>query len=129
MDDDKKLTSLFADFNPEMMSDNLFMAQLEKRMQAVEVIKQYAEANRRKNKLAICVAACAGFVAGVVFTLCFPYLSEMLSKLAGEWSATAKFVEVYGNVAIWGVIATITIAVSYLAYDLTSSATGKHKLL
>lgn len=125
MDDDKQLTALFSDFNPQLESDSIFMAQLQRKMEAVEIIKQYAEARQRRSKLAISIAACVGFAAGVVFTLCFPYLSALLGRLASEWAGVAKFVADYGNVAIWCVIATITVAASYFAYDITISATHK----
>lgn len=125
MDDDKQLTSLFSDFNPELVPDSLFMTQLKRKMEAVEMIKQYTEAHRRRSKLAICIAACVGFVAGVVFTLCFPYLSAMLGRVASGWGEAANFVAAYGNIAIWCIIASVTVAASYVAYDITLSASRK----
>ena len=125
MDNDKQLSSLFSEFNPSLVADSVFMTQLKRKMEAVEMIKQYAEARRRRTKLAICIAACVGFVAGVVFTLCFPYLSAALGRLVGEWAGAANFVADYGNVAIWCVIATATVFATYSAYDITLSATHK----
>ncbi len=122
MDDDKQLTSLFSDFNPELNPDGLFMSQLKKKMAAVEMIKQYAEAKRRRSRLAIGIAACVGFVTGAVFMICSPYLAAVLGALADEWVWVAKFVETYGDVTIWSVIATASVVASYSAYDITMAA-------
>jgi hypothetical protein len=78
--EDDKLKDLFTNFQPEMSSSLQFMAKLQKDMKRVEFLKQHNLAIKRRNKLAVCIAAAVGFLMGVVLTLLF--------QLIGSWVST-----------------------------------------
>lgn len=80
--DDDKIKNLFADFQPELSSTFQFMNKLEKNMETVELLKQHNIALKRRNKIAVVIAAASGFVMGVIMTLLFPFISSWLSTLS-----------------------------------------------
>jgi hypothetical protein len=63
-----------------MSSSLQFMAKLQMDMKRVEFLKQHNLAIKRRNKLAVCIAAAVGFLMGVVLTLLF--------QLIGSWVST-----------------------------------------
>jgi hypothetical protein len=78
--EDDKLKELFTNFQPEMSSSLQFMAKLQMDMKRVEFLKQHNLAIKRRNKLAVCIAAAVGFLMGVILTLLF--------QLIGSWVST-----------------------------------------
>lgn len=62
MDDD--LAVLFGSYEPKMESGDVFMAKLERRLAAVEYVKQMQEAQLRKYKRAVLLAFVVGIVIG-----------------------------------------------------------------
>jgi hypothetical protein len=78
--EDDKLKELFTNFQPEMSSSLQFMAKLQRDIKRVEFLKQHNLAIKRRNKLAVCIAAAVGFLMGVVLTLLF--------QLIGSWVST-----------------------------------------
>lgn len=125
--DDDKIKQLFAAYEPELTSDNQFMERLQRKMQAVELIKEKTAEIRRKNRWAVKIAALTGFITGATFTLCFPYLSELLVNIAAASSVMASYAASYGDITIWIAIALATSTLSFTAYDLTLFATSKSK--
>ena len=77
--DDDKIRNLFADFNPELSSSSAFISQLKRNMEAVEMVKQHNIALKKRNKLAVAIAAVSGFVMGVIATLLFPLIGNWMS--------------------------------------------------
>ena len=79
--EEDKLKSLFAEFQPELSSDSLFMNRLERNMESVEIVKRRVEEMRARNRRAIAVAAIVGFIVVVA-------VSERLGcRLAGDVAA------------------------------------------
>ena len=64
MNKDKALEELFLANKPQFDDSDAFMASLNKRLDAVEYIKQYQEATIRRYKMAVVVAFLAGLVVG-----------------------------------------------------------------
>lgn len=64
MNKDKALEELFLANKPQFDDSDAFMASLNKRLDAVEYIKQYQEATIRRYKMAVVVAFIAGLVVG-----------------------------------------------------------------
>ncbi|MBR5170887.1 MAG: hypothetical protein IKW85_10015 [Muribaculaceae bacterium] len=64
MNKDKALEELFLANKPQFDDKDAFMASLNKRLDAVEYIKQYQEATIRRYKMAVVVAFFAGLVVG-----------------------------------------------------------------
>lgn len=119
MNDDNKLKNLFAAYEPELSSEAQFMERLQRKMQAVEILKAKTAKMRRRNRLAVIIAAITGFITGASFTLCYPYLLNFVNDIASASAIMASMAASYGNIAIWTVIATITATLSFTAYDIT----------
>jgi len=64
MNKDKALEELFLANKPQFDDSDAFMASLNKRLDAVEYIKQYQEATIHRYKMAVVVAFLAGLVVG-----------------------------------------------------------------
>lgn len=77
--EDKRLKDLFSGFQPEMSSSFQFMAKLQKNLEAVEIVRRHNAALRKRNRVAVGIAAACGFVAGVALTLLFPLLGDWMS--------------------------------------------------
>lgn len=80
--DDDKIKEVFNTYQPELTSDFKFMAALERKMEAVEHVKQEMRALRRRNRIAVVVAAVAGFIMGALTSLLAPLISGWTSLRA-----------------------------------------------
>ncbi len=78
--EDDRLKDIFREFEPELSSSFQFMTRLEKNMEAVEIVKQYHAAQKRRNRWAVAIAAVSGFAVGVVMTLLFPFITEWIAS-------------------------------------------------
>lgn len=117
--DENKLSDLFADYNPDLSPDRLFMSRLEQNLEAVELVKEQLEKVRSKNRLAIIVAAITGFIAGILSVLCYPVLRDALVSIVPSGDRAASVLSVYGDMLPWVIIAIIVFAMTYVAYDIT----------
>ena len=120
--EDDKLKDLFAGFNPPMGDNNQFMSKLERNLQAVEFAKTHCAEARRKNRVAVVVASFVGFVCGVVFTLCYPYLLGLIDGFKDVSSDVAWAVDKYGDVMVWAVCSIATCVLTYASYDISQIA-------
>lgn len=66
MNKDKALEELFLAQKPQFDDNETFMASLNKRLDAVEYIKQHQEATIRRYKMALVVAFVVGIISGAV---------------------------------------------------------------
>ena len=66
MNKDKALEDLFLAQKPQFDDNEAFMTSLNKRMDAVEYIKQHQEATIRRYKMALVVAFVVGIISGIV---------------------------------------------------------------
>ena len=66
MNKDKALEDLFLTQKPQFDDNEAFMASLNKRLDAVEYIKQHQEATIRRYKMALVVAFVVGIISGAV---------------------------------------------------------------
>ncbi len=80
--EDDKLRNLFNDFQPELSSSSQFMTKLQKNMEMVEILKQHDIALKKRNKLAVVIAAVSGFVMGVILTLLFQLIANWISTVS-----------------------------------------------
>lgn len=123
--EDDKLKSLFCDYQPRLTSDNDFMANLGKQLMTVDLVKSQLKNQQRSRRFAALAAVATGFVMGVISTLYYPILTEFIHSAAMSSSAViANLIETYGDVSIWIPICVITMAASYVAYDITLLATA-----
>ncbi len=123
--DENKYTDLFASFNPELSSDKLFMARLQANLRAVSNVKEQVSAMRSKSRLAVWIAAIIGFICGILCSLCYQAIFEVLNGLFVAGSTFAILFADYGNVVVWGIICLMTGVIAYSAYDITLLATKK----
>lgn len=79
---DDEIKALFKGLSPKLTSDSVFMARLQKNMEAVEAVKSHVAALQRRNRIAVVAASLAGFVMGVVCTLLFPVISDSLGAIS-----------------------------------------------
>lgn len=120
--EDDQLKDLFAGFNPPMGDNNQFMSKLERNLQAVEFAKTHCAEARRKNRVAVVVASFVGFVCGVVFTLCYPYLLGLIDEFKDVSPDVAWAVDKYGDVMVWAVCSIATCVLTYASYDISQIA-------
>lgn len=66
MNKDKALEELFLAQKPQFDDNEAFMDSLNKRLDAVEYIKQHQEATIRRYKMALVVAFVVGIISGIV---------------------------------------------------------------
>lgn len=79
--DDDKIKNIFSAFNPRLSSSRQFIDRLQSNMEAVEIVKQHNAALRRRNRIAVAMAAVAGFATGVILTLMFPLICNLLADV------------------------------------------------
>lgn len=65
MNNDDKLKELFADYRPQFTDNDEFMQSIEKKLEAVELLKQYKLSNRRRSRIALATAFVLGIIACV----------------------------------------------------------------
>ncbi len=120
--EDDRLQDIFKEFEPELSSSFQFMTRLQKNMEAVEIVKQYHAAQKRRNRWAVAVAAVSGFVVGVVMTLLFPYITEWIASfnfsIPLPHSSTMTFDFRY---LAWLLVGTISVMTSVSVYSMAST--------
>lgn len=79
--EEDKIKELFHSFEPSLSDSKLFMRRLEERMDLVEMVKKYNEAQQRSNRRAVVIAALVGFIAGAFFTSILPWLTVMFKNI------------------------------------------------
>jgi hypothetical protein len=117
--DDDKLRNLFNDFQPELSSSSQFMTKLQKNIEMVEILKQHNIALKKRNKLAVVIAAVSGFVMGVILTLLFPLIGDWVSTVSVSLPHLyiSPLTIDYSFVA-WIVIAGVCIITALNAYEI-----------
>lgn len=117
------LKSLFDDFNPDLTPDDRFMSRLEQNFRSVEVVKEQIATAQKKKRLPVIIAALTGFIAGLLCTLAYPFLHTTLNNLAQAGTEAATLISDYSPILIYTLITLLTGTLTYIAYDLTSTAT------
>lgn len=123
--EEEKIKKLFDDYEPELAPDSQFMSMLEKQFDTVESIKMQLAQRRWSQRLAMVAATVAGFILGVISMLCYPMIAEALHNAAAATSLEAvSFIDNYGDVTMGVVICMLTLAVTYVVYDITLIVSG-----
>lgn len=136
MNKDKALEDLFLAQKPQFDDNEAFMASLNKRLDAVEYIKQHQEATIRRYKMALVVAFVVGIISGgvaIVYMLSMPVEVPLftfqakagrLSWLAANsriLTATAlSFLVTFGLISIVGNIQDIRSMRGEVGYGISS---------
>ena len=69
MEKDKELEALFLAQTPHFDDGDAFMQKLTKRLDAVEIVKQYQERTLRRYRIVIAVAFVVGIISGTASTI------------------------------------------------------------
>lgn len=113
--EDVKIKDLFSNYQPELSSSCDFMAKLQRNMEAVEIVKRHNAALKKRNVLAVAIAALSGFAMGVILTLLFP--------LIGNWTSVFHIplpsLQISGLTIIgWIVVAAVSVLTALNAYEI-----------
>ncbi len=116
---DDKIKELFSDFKPELSSSFEFMTKLQRNMEAVEIVKQHQAALKKRNRMAVAIAAVCGFAMGVILTLLFPLISDWVSTLSISlpYLHTGNLKFDFSYVA-WLIVAGASVLTSVNAYEI-----------
>ncbi|MDE7440553.1 MAG: hypothetical protein K2M69_00080 [Muribaculaceae bacterium] len=126
--EDEKLKSLFSNFEPVLSSDLEFINKLNRNLNSVELIKQQTAAARSRNKKAVVVAACVGFIVGFLFSLALPYLNNVIANWRlslPDNSFMAPMADNFIYIA-WIVIAGASTIVALNAYEFALTSYHPH---
>lgn len=122
--DDKKIKEKLSAYRPELTSDFQFMATLGRNLDAVEHVKNEMRTLRRRNRIAVAIAAVAGFVAGALITLIAPLITG--------WAATAATVITISSdhaidihIPVYIAAATVSAFTAYNAYKIALGLLGR----
>lgn len=122
MNDDKLLKDLFAGFEPQLSDSDTFIDRLSSRLDSVEMVRQRNAACSRFNRRSALIAACAGFVVGVVFTLLMPLLLGFFEKISGRVLDAATLIETdLPRILTWITIALMSVIAALSAYQVSLS--------
>lgn len=117
--EDDKIKEIFSEFAPELSSSTRFMHQLQRNMEAVEIVKRHQAAMKKRNRLAVAIAAFAGFVTGVILTLLYPLIVERLTTRASALSQLhINIAAVDFGTMTWIVMAGCCLLAALSAYDV-----------
>lgn len=117
--EEDRLKAILQDFSPVMAPDDTFMSRLEEKLRSVELVKQQLEQQRRRNRLAIVLAALTGFICGIVSALCYPWLLAAITDAVTAGTAAARLVTTYGSEVALSILCMGAATVTYTVYDIT----------
>lgn len=118
--EDDKIKSLFNDFAPELSSDPLFMARLERNMESVELVRRHTASVGRRNRIAVGVAALVGFGMGVLLTLLLPCIGDAITSLAVAIPHHGLLcINIDWKVVGWIVAGAVCVLSALNAYEIT----------
>ncbi len=122
-----KIKEIFDDFQPELTSSLQFMNKLQKNMEAVEIVKRHNATVRKRNLIAVVVAAASGLLMGVILTLL--YSVSGIGRIAAHRISMPDFLnytlDVDYSVIAWLVISTIcSLTTLYIYSGISSTDAG-----
>lgn len=127
--EDQNIKKLFVQFEPRLSSDIQFIERLQANLEAVECVKHQMGKERSCNKQAVAIAACAGFIAGFLFSLVLPFLEQAVTHwhLSVPHAQIASFLANNFTLIAWTIIGAATACTAINTYDISLSLL-KHKV-
>lgn len=117
--EDDKIKGLFNDFQPELSSSFIFMAKLQKNMETVEILKRHNLALRKRNRVAVAIAAASGFIMGVILTMLFPLIGNWVSTITISMPRLGvSAISIDFSIILWIVTAGVCIITALNAYEI-----------
>lgn len=123
MEEDDKIKNIFAGFSPELSSDFIFMKELERRIESVEIVKRHMARTKRRNKAAIAIAAAVGFIVGFLFSLAMPYITRAIADWQLTLPDTSGLNMIADNIVLltWLIIGVTSCVIALNSYELSLS--------
>lgn len=115
------LNDLFNNYRPSLSSTADFMEGLNRRLDAVRLVKEHNAAYRRRCHRAVVIAAIAGIATGIIMSALLPGIGKIFADMA---EATTTHV-MFESALPWLVLAGMSTTAAYAAYDLTLAITGR----
>lgn len=124
-----EIKKLFCGFDPELSPDIQFMSKLQRNLAAVEVVKQHSASVRKRNRIAVVVAALSGFAMGVLFTLLMPVFGDwfMTINLSVPY-ISSDTVTVDFELVAWILVALVSGITAYNVYEITITRLAQKKV-
>ena len=121
--EEEKIKDIFSNYDPELTSSPAFIERLEHNLDTVELIHTENAAVMKRNRVAVAVAACAGFLSGILFTLLLPYLMNMFQSLIATFSGVTvlNINPAYTQALSWILIGAVSVFIAVNAYEITLS--------
>ena len=121
--EDDKIKLLFQDFQPGLSSDFDFIRKLERNLNSVEIVREQSALLRRRSKRAVIIAAIVGFVTGFLASFLVPYFGNIVSEmqLSMPDSSAMKLLVDYQMTFAWVIVGSLSLIMSYNAYDITQA--------
>lgn len=119
-DNDEKddLRELFEGYSPELSSDSLFMAALDKRLGNVELVKSRIETMHKQNRRAVIFAGIAGVLCGIILTLLYPMLFDLVTRLSAMIIPAIPDISVYNHTFLLITLTALTVYATFSTYRL-----------
>ena len=121
--EEERLADLFQEYDPCVSSSLDFMERLKRNLNAIEFIHQEKAAARKRTRVAVALAAAAGFMTGVFFTLIFPYIKSLVQSMMTEFRLPETLSSEYAITISWLLIGGISVIVALNAYTISLSLT------
>lgn len=120
--DDNKLNELFSNFKPGLTSDKVFMERLQQRLDAVAIVREETAAIRRRSRIAVIVAAVAGFIMGVGCTLLMQLIGDSVSTMVLSLPFIGLLdIDINWQMTGWIAMAVVSCITAVNAYEITFS--------
>lgn len=121
--EDDRIRELFNSYAPEISSDREFLNKLGKNMDSLEFIRCESIRNERLRRKALFAACIAGFAAGVLFTLVFPYISRAVASLISAISVGPEVITTLS----WIIVGSLILIATFITYDISSALIAPRK--
>lgn len=107
---DDKLRQLFESSIPEFTPSGEFLKRIERNIEAVDLVRKNQAAIVVKSRRAAFLSGMAGFICGVILTLLYPFILNLLSGLFMTMAQLKDYVEIVSMTATYGLIASGSVA-------------------
>ena len=115
--EDDKLKELFSEYNPQMVSDSSFMRRLDRNLEAVEMVKARNEALRRRNRVAVMIAAACGCLSGILLSVLCSFIPQWLTNITVTLPHLPAFAFNFSYIC-YAAMALVSIIISVNSYEI-----------
>ncbi len=117
--EDDKIKDLLGSFQPEISPSARFMDNLKRNLEAVEIVKLHNRALKRRNRVAVAIAAACGFAMGLIVAPLLPVIEAWASDISVSFpSLPVGRISVDFSIISWIVAAAACILTSINAYEI-----------